>query len=162
MIYYLKDADVDSDLDTRLRYLLSECFDGVFRSQRFASEQPAHRWLMTDGHNLVAHVAAHEKTVSCIQGVFCVLGISEACVSSAYRRQGRLSLLLKEAHDFGAKHEFDFALLFGYARFYTSSGYHPVSNLCDENGEAYHDVMYASLNGQTWPQERVRLDGLRF
>lgn len=52
-VHYIADADVDAELDRRIRSLLSTCFtkpeDWVFRERRYFNDPPAHRWYIDAG-----------------------------------------------------------------------------------------------------------------
>lgn len=162
---YIRDLDVNAALDGEIRDLLCCCFGAGFKKRRYAQEQPAHRWLMrSDEGTLVGHVAAHDKAVTTSLGArLRILGISEAATHPDHRNRGYLRRLLASSHEWGAVHGFGYSVLFGYPRFYTSSGYHEISNLFDEQGnDLYTDVMATALGPQPWPLEICCLGGQRF
>jgi Predicted acetyltransferase len=134
-IRYLPDAEVDAALDAELRELLSTCFtkpqDHVFRRRRYFNEMPAHRWLARDERDgrLVAHLAAHERTVLAGDRVHAAGGVAEVCVHPEYRGRGYAGRLVGAAHDWMRERGWDYSILFGEPRYYASSGYVPISNL---------------------------------
>ena len=173
-VKYVKDSDVDADLDQRLRELLSICFikpgDEVFRARRYFKECPAHRWLICDDKNrLIAHVALHEKMVVSSGQEIPIGGIAEVCVHPEFRGQGLVRRLLSECHNWLRAHGYVFALLFGEPKVYTSSGYVLISNLLQEikaeDGTIKWEpvaAMVCELGETGWPQHNVHLPGQTF
>lgn len=171
-IIYTRDADIDAALDLEIRDLLCTCFgEGLFRTQRYATEMPTHRWLLrADDGKLIGHVAAHEKAVfvaheevSMLEEVH-VLGVAEACVHPDHRRGGKLRQMMTAVHEWTAGKDFTFSVLFGHWIMYASSGYMPALNLWNASGdENYSEVMVEVLGDDPWPHEkRVYLQGPRF
>ena len=137
-VEYIRDSDVDADLDRRLRDLLSICFtkpgDEVFRERRYFKEHPAHRWFVRDEEErVIAHVALHEKVVVSSSQDISVGGIVQVCVHPEFRGQGFVRKLLAKVHDWLRLEGYRFSLLFGDHRVYTSSGYVSVTNLVRES-----------------------------
>ena len=169
----LPDEAVDAELDAALRRLLSGCFtgpeDGVFRTQRFFREMPQHRWLVHRDGELVAQVAAHDKTAESEDGSIRLLGIAEVCVAADCRGQGLVGRMLEAAHQWGTEREFDAAFLFGEAKYYASAGYRPVNNplrVTNPNGEVVEKVfanaMVRPLASGAWPDGLIDLRGPEF
>lgn len=167
---HLLDSDVDAALDAELRTLLRACFtkpeDRVFETRRYFTEPPAHRWLALDGDRLVGHVAAHDKQLGSPHGDLRVLGVAEVSVTPTHRRKGLTRLMLEAAHQFGAENQFDFAVLFGRAELYASSGYLPIANtirVTPKEGPAtvsvHEEAMCRALVGTEWPQGPIDLRG---
>ncbi len=169
----LPDEAVDVELDAALRRLLSSCFtgpkDGVFRDQLFFREAPRHRLLVHRDGELVAQVAAHDKTADSEDGSIRLLGIAEVCVAADCRGQGLVGRMLEAAHEWGIEREFDAAFLFGEAKYYASAGYRPVHNplrVTNPNGEVVEKVfanaMVRPLASNTWPDGLIDLRGPEF
>lgn len=173
-IEYIKDSDVDGEMDAKIRTLLTTCFlkpqDIVFKERRYFREPPAHRWFMRDaGGNLIAHIAVHDKKIISNGRTFRIGGIAEVCVHPDHRGKGYVRLLLTAIHQWLAEHGFDFAVLFGRTELYSSSGYVRKENLVhdekSETGEAIrkkHPPMIKSLAGIPWPEDEVYLPGPGF
>ncbi|MFQ5632386.1 MAG: GNAT family N-acetyltransferase [bacterium] len=150
-----------------MRTLLTTCFtnpgDEVFRSRRYFIEPPAHRWYVQNANGLlIAHVAAHEKTIIWRDRELPLCGIAEVCVHPDHRRQGFVRQMLEAAHDFMAKHEFDFSALCGDPDIYRSSGYFSVHNLVyrpKEEIKPLPGAMVCELGNNSWPEEDVFLVG---
>ena len=166
-IIQIADDDVEAPLDLELRDLLSACFkkpgDEIFRSRRYFTEMPSWRWLLRDGDRLVAHVAAHQRT---IQGEIRMLGIAEVCVLPSHRGQGLVRGLLAVAHEWGIGAGFEFATLFGRREIYASSGYQTCSGgvmVRDGGSEPVlrpaGDFLIHRLGGLNWPSGDVDLRG---
>ncbi|MCI0515954.1 GNAT family N-acetyltransferase [candidate division KSB1 bacterium] len=173
-IEYIKDAEVDDQLDRELRYLLSACFikagDEIFKSRRFYKEPPAHRWYIhgEDGQ-LIAHTALHEKMVETAQQKIPIGGIAEVCVLPEFRGCGLVRSLLKDVHHWLTVNQFPFAVLFGNPQVYSSSGYFSVSNLYlqkkSEDSNVFWEpklAMVCRLSAINWPEETVYLHGPDF
>jgi predicted N-acetyltransferase YhbS len=167
---HLPDSEVDDALDAELRALLCACFtkpeDRVFETRRYFTEPPAHRWLALDGERLVGHVAAHDKQVGSTHGDLRVLGVAEVCVAPTHRRMGLTRLMLEALHQFGVANAFDFAVLFGRAELYASSGYLPITNtirVTPPEGPAriaiHEEAMCRALSGTGWPKGPIDLRG---
>ncbi len=166
-IIQIADDDVEPPLDLELRDLLSACFkkpgDEIFRSRRYFTEMPSWRWLLRDEDRLVAHVAAHQRT---IQGEIRMLGIAEVCVLPSHRGQGLVRGLLAAAHEWGIGAGFDFATLFGRREIYASSGYQTCSGgvMARDGGSEpvlrpAGDFLIHRLGGLNWPSGDVDLRG---
>lgn len=165
-IQYIRDSDVDAALDFEIRNLFCECFgEGLFRIQRYATEMPAHRWLVrSDDGKLIGHVAAHEKAVFIEHEEVRVLGIAEACVHPDHRRGGKLRQMMTAVHEWAIGKDFTYSVLFGHAIMYASSGYMPALNVWNASEtENYSEVMVKALGDEPWPHEKkVYLQGPRF
>lgn len=168
---YCADNAVDAALDLALRDLLAACFTGpndrVFTQRRYFHEPPAHRWILRAGASLIAHVAVHEKIVTCGGAVQRIGGVAEVCVRPGFRGRGYVRHLLSAAHPWLAARGFAYAVLFGRTAVYLSSGYAPVTNLhpfdfSSGPTAAKPGAMVRSLGPAAWPQEVVFLHGPRF
>lgn len=169
---YVADADVDSALDQALRDLLCVCFtkphDAVFRDRRYFKEPPRHRWIVRgEGTALVAHAAVHEKEVECDGEVIPIGGIAEVCVHPDFRKRGLVREMLTEIHPWLTARNFPFAVLFGEAAVYESSGYRKIGNfhVKSETGDEWEPTTHALahfLQNRPWPEGKTRLIGLRF
>ncbi len=170
----IRDSDVDGVLDAQIRDLLSLCFtkpgDEVFRTQRFFREPPQHRWFLTGQHDpILAHVALHEKQVTCGSSDIRIGGVAEVCVHPHARGRGYVRKLLDAAHAWLRSQDIPFAVLFGDPRVYQSSGYHSVQNLFLPEKAASGTVtwepkaaMICELSDRPWPPEHVYLHGAAF
>ncbi len=173
-IEYLPDRDVDAGKDRELRELLTTCFtktqDVVFRHRRYFVDPYPHRWIIrNEARKLVAHAGGHEKCVVAAGRVYRVGGIGEVCVHPDYRGRGYVKAMLAEIHDFLSQRQFDFALLFGDADVYGSSGYRPVTNLfvaekpqAPPNERKAVTGMIRELGERSWPENDVILLGKKF
>lgn len=170
-IHYIKDAEVDAELDRKLRQLLSICFskpgDEVFKSRRYYKEPPVHRWYIGgENDNLIAHTALHEKIVVSSHQKIPIGGIAEVAVHPEFRGRGLVRRLLNEAHDWLRLNHYPFSLLFGNPQVYASSGYVTFSNLLVENKSTAGvirweptEVMVCCLSEMEWPAQPVSLQG---
>ncbi len=172
-IFHIADDQVDARLDARLRELLCACFtqpqDAVFRARRFFIQPPGHRWCLEDGATgiLGAHVAVHDRLLKSGERRFPLAGIAEVCVRPAFRGRGWARLLLREAHAFMAARGAAFAMLFGRAEVYRSSGYVPVDNplrffnhLTQAwRTEVKQGAMARPLSDLAWPSGELDLGG---
>lgn len=168
-VQYVRDSDVDTSLDLEIRNLLCECFgEGLFRTQRYASEMPAARWLLrSDDGKLIGHVAAHINKAIMVEGeqwMRPIIGIAEACVHPDHRRGGKLRQMLAQVHEWAYHPRFEYSVLFGHWPIYASGGYMPALNLWTASGdEKYSEVMVKALGDEPWPHEKkVYLQGTRF
>ena len=165
-VQYIRDSYVDPALDLEIRNLLCECFgEGLFRTQRYAAEMPAHRWLLRSGDGkLIGHIAAHEKAVFIEHEEVRILGVAEVCVHPDHRRGGKLRQMLAQVHEWATGKELVYSVLFGHFVMYASSGYMPAQNLWSASGdENYSEVMVKALRDEAWPHEKqVYLQGPRF
>jgi GNAT superfamily N-acetyltransferase len=166
-IKQIVDDDVDDQLDREIRDLLSTCFvkpgDEVFRERRYFTEMPSRRWLLRSDGRLVAHVAAHERT---IEGGMRMLGIAEVCVLPTHRGRGLARALLATVHEWGIGAGFDFATLFGRREIYVSSGYQtcPAGVMVRDGGSESvfrpaGDLLIHRLGVLNWPKRVVDLRG---
>jgi len=132
-VEYIHDGDVDARMDQQLRDLLAACFtkpgDEVFRERRYFREPPQHRWIVRgpDGRP-IAHVAVHAKTIGSTVGDLAIAGVAEVCVHPHYRRRGLVRRMLAVAHEWLTGRGYAFAMLFGKAAVYRSSGYVTIRN----------------------------------
>jgi predicted acetyltransferase len=174
-VKYIKDLDVDEDLDNRLRSLLSSCFtkpeEARFKTQRYYNEMPQHRWFIEDCEQgiLVAHLAIHEKVVIVGENTYPIGGVAEVCVHPDYRGLGYVSQLVDSAHKWMKQQKFEYSMLFGSDEIYRSSGYVRIANvsLCPD----YHQgstqytpisAMIAPLQSQSCPETAIILPGIPF
>lgn len=184
-VQYIADDEVSISLDRELRSLLTTCFtrtqDDVFRHRRYWKEPPAHRWIMRSAEgDLVAHVAAHDKTCAVSphgagSGELRIAGIAEVCVHPSSRRRGYVKEILGVSHHDLERMEFDFAALFGNPEVYRSSGYllanNPVQYYSDTDGTE-ETVRFDGREGSAflwrpvcrsdWPKDVIDLRGPRF
>ena len=173
-VEYLADASVDAPLDAQIRGLLTKCFtrpeDVVFKDRRYFREPYPHRWVIRDAQDtIIAHVGVHEKTAETDGRIFRIGGIAEVCVHPDFRGRGLVKKMLVRVHDWLIQHEFDFAVLFGDARVYGSSGYVQVNNLVHDNVTATGEIctshsptMVRQLSNIPWPDGQVYLPGPKF
>lgn len=169
-IVRIPDAEVDRDMDRDLRSLLCECFtkpeDAVFRERRYFTEPPRMRWVARCGDQLVGHVAGHDKVLRSRDRDLRVIGIAEVCVNEGFRGRGLARRMLEHAHRWGVSEGFDFAVLFGQASIYRSSGYRPIESplrVTDAQGRESEgvraDAMYFPFRKLAWPADTVDLRG---
>jgi GNAT superfamily N-acetyltransferase len=171
-ICYRPDADMTDDEDRQLRRLLFGCFphEPAFLTRRFLKACPAHRWLAFDGaHEIVAHVAVHEKSIGTRSGELKIGGVAEVCVASKHRGKGLAKQLLDAVHGWLHERGFQFAMLFGQSKVYESSGYALIANeVCAENSMARHwnpfcgKPMIHRLSETPWPKGAIDLRGPTF
>ena len=172
-VNYIKDADVNEEMNTRLIEILSICFDKqtVFKTQRYFKEMPHHRWYIKDGNSIIAHVAVHDKNIKTEKGTIRIGGVAEVCVHPDYRGRGLVRKMLAVIHKWLNENGFDFAMLYGEERVYASSGYSTIKNkikFLDHNTkewkiEASKDAMVAPLKGDdNWPDGLIDINGPTF
>jgi len=169
-IEYLADDTVDDALDQELRGLLASCFtkpqDVVFRDRRYFREPYPHRWVMRDKRGLiVSHVGVHEKQIESGGHTYRIGGIAEVCVHPAHRGNGYVRMMLKCIHEWLTGRGIVFAVLFGDARVYGSSGYVQVANLFRGGGDEGWTktiAMIRELSGTSLPHEDMHLPGPEF
>ena len=144
--------------------------DIVFKERRYFREPYPHRWVIRDAQDdIIAHVGVHEKSVEADERTFPIGGIAEVCVHPDLRGRGFVKSMLACVHDWLIRHGFDFAVLFGDPRVYSSSGYIEVNNLVHDDwkatGEIYTSqspVMVRQLFDTPWPAGMVYLSGPKF
>ena len=173
-VEYIRDLDVDTDLDRSLRDLLCICFidpgNEVFRERRYFKESPSHRWFIRDKEGrVIAHVALHEKVVVSSNQDIGIGGVAEVCVHPEFRGRGFVRKLLVKVHDWLCLNGYRFSLLFGDPRVYTSSEYVSVTNLFleskSDNGTVNWEpvaAMACQLSEIKWPAGNVYLRGQTF
>jgi GNAT superfamily N-acetyltransferase len=168
----MSDREVDQALDEEIRGLLTLCFpsDSRFRSQRYFQEPPFRRWLVQDRTgNLVAQSALHVKVIGSERGDLTIGGVAEVAVHPDHRGQGLVREMLRDVHDW-LKARADFAMLFGSARVYSSSGYVSINNIirctAPVTGErverAFEHAMIRPISGLRWPDGLIDLRGPTF
>lgn len=168
---YLPDNSIDEVLDRELRGLLTTCFTkpeaaAIFKTRRFYREPCPHHWIIRDERGaLVAHIEAHEKAVESEGRRFRSGGIGAVCVHPACRGRGFARTMLATVHDWLTAHDYVFAILFGAADVYGSSGYVDVSNLfhgSGNRGRQQVNAMVRELSKTPWPAGAVYLPGPTF
>jgi predicted N-acetyltransferase YhbS len=171
---YLRDEDIDADLDLQLRSLLRECFPHEARhleTKRYFHECPQNRWLaFAPNGALAAHVAAHEKVIGAETEDLKIIGVAEVSVAPQFRGKKLVKSLLRQAQDWGKGHGFSFAVLFGDQRIYSSSGYtnvlNPINTIDVETGKNLLEVrrflMVRPLDDSVWPEGEIDLRGPTF
>lgn len=137
-IEYIKDNQVSTRWDKKIRKLLRICFtsdkESIFEQQRYYLEKPSHRYLLIDQHNeLIAHVAVHDKHVYIENNPVAISGIAEVCVHPLYRKKGYVRQLLTKVHRDIEDRDVSYSVLFGDRFIYQSSGYKEVNNLFVKN-----------------------------
>ena len=170
-VKYLADSSVDAALDEQIRGLLTTCFtkpeDVVFKERRYFVEPYPHRWVIRDTQgSIIAHIGVHEKTVETAGRHFRIGGIAEVCVHPDFRGRGFVKKMLSCVHDWLTRNEFDFVILFGDPRIYSSSGYVQRDNLIHDDaagtGTSQSPVMVRPLTETPWPGGQVYLPGPKF
>jgi len=173
-IEYIPDQEVDATLDEQLRKLLSTCFTGPhnerFKTQRFFSEMPQHRWIMREPGRVIAHVAFHDKTIGTTAGDFAIVAVAEVAVHPEFRGQGLVKKLLNVAHEATGARGVPFSMLFGKEEVYSSSGYVTVMNPLRffdpyTNGWMVRPIRWAMmkpLGAIPWPEGEIDLRGPTF
>jgi predicted acetyltransferase len=172
-VEHLADSSVDDEMDRELRKLLTTCFkkpqDVVFQEHRHFVEPPAHRWFIrNESGELIAHTAVHDKSVEAGGQQFRIGGIAEVCVHPDYRGRGYVRLILSVIHKWLAENGFQFAVLFGATKVYTSSGYVSKKNVVHDaevdgkKARKYVTPMVVELSDVPWPTGEVYLPGPTF
>ncbi|MBN1515719.1 GNAT family N-acetyltransferase [Candidatus Sumerlaeota bacterium] len=169
-VEYLPDDSVDVALDQELRDLLSTCFtkpgDEVFRQRRYFVTPYPHRWILRDAQGaIVAHVGVHDRHVEADGQSFRIGGIAEVCVHPDHRRRGYVRMMLEQIHAWLHERGFVFAMLFGEASVYGSSGYKEARNIVyGDSGTGWKQTggMVKELTQTPWPDTEVRLSGQKF
>jgi len=171
-IVHRLDAEISGTEDHELRRLLLACFpyETVLLARRYIREAPAHRWLVrTAAGELIAHTAAHDKIVSAGGRDVRIGGFAEVCVAHHFRGQGLVGRMLGEAHAWMRREGIPFAMLFGQAKVYASSGYAVIENpivaetsLRDHWNPFKGKPMIHAIAAQPWPAGPVDLRGPTF
>jgi GNAT superfamily N-acetyltransferase len=172
---YVREPDVPERLDRELRELISGCFpqprNAFFSERRYALEMPGHRYLLRDEQGrLVGHLAIHEKRLSVDTLELSVGGVAEVCVHESQRGRGHARRLLERAHEDLRARGVPFAVLFGEAELYISSGYLPLTapiRRFDPETQRYETApsrvaLHRPLLGQAWPEGLIDLRGPMF
>lgn len=171
-VIYRSDSSVTGDEDGQLRDLFFSSFsyNPIFLARRYLKQCPAHRWLVKgEGGEIVAHTAVHEKTIGTASGDLRVGGVAEVCVDSNHRGLGLVKAMLRSVDFWLQSRPIDFAMLFGDARIYASSGYLPMTNeLRAANALSRHwnpfcgKPMIKCLSDRPWPAGLIDLRGPTF
>ena len=171
-VEYLADEEINAEDDHRLRSLLSACFkgpdDNCFKHRRYFQEIPRHRWLIRAGNvAIIAHDAVHDKVLTSSEGDLRIGGVAEVCTHPDYRRRGFCKILLSTAHAWMVAQGTAFAMLFGPAAHYASSGYVSITNpihYWDWKRREWvinslKQAMVCPLAGRAWPVGLIDLHG---
>ena len=171
-VIYHNDASITHDEDSQLRDLFFSSFtyNPVFLARRYLKECPAHRWLVKSaGGEIVAHTAVHEKTIDTVDGNLLIGGVAEVCVAPSHRGLGLVKRMLQAVDEWLKARPIEFAMLFGDARIYASSGYFPLRNeLRATNSLSRHwnpfcgKPMFKCLSVRPWPTGLIDLRGPTF
>lgn len=171
-INYIKDSDVDEELNAQFIEILSLCFSNqpVFKTQRYFKEKPSYRWYIEDGNLIIAHVAVHDKDIETKKGVIRIGGVAEVCVHPDYRGKGLVKKMLAFIHERLKENGFGFAMLYGEERVYSSSGYTTIKNEIkfldhvtkEWKIEISKDAMVAPLIDDNWPDGLIDIKGPTF
>lgn len=167
---YLADESIDDALDQEIRNLLTRCFtkpqDVIFRTQRYFYEPYPHRWIIQNERGaLIAHIGVHDKHIETGKSAHRIGGICEVCVHPDHRGKHYVKFMLEKVHTWFLDHEYDYAILFGDPRIYSSSGYLPVDNVIhgdDHEGWKPTRVLIREVSGKAWPMGKVLLPGAEF
>jgi len=167
-VRFLPDSAITDEQDRELRELLFLCFQKeCFREHRYYIEMPTYHWCIYDATGkLVAHTALHLRRIVSLSREFVAGGIAEVCVHPDFQRRGLVKTMMQEADDFLAEQNIPFALLFGEAKIYTSSGYTPVPNKIRYRNsddewieEINSDFKFKKLGDWDWPEGQIDLCG---
>jgi predicted N-acetyltransferase YhbS len=170
-ISYRFDHAITEVEDANLRRLLFSCFpyEPALLTRRYLREAPAHRWLVYDESQLIAHAGLHDKTIGTQAGPFRIGGVSEICVLPKYRNLGLVKQLLQGIHEWAEAAGLPFTMLFGQPKVYSSSGYTLIQNpLRMENSVTRQwnpfcgKPMIRKLSAQEWPSGLIDLRGPTF
>jgi predicted acetyltransferase len=160
------DSAVGVALDAELCRLLQKCFphERKFKDRRHYNEPPRMRWIIRVDGRLVAHIAAHEKVLSCGSRRVPFCGISEVCIVPDFRGRGFLPKLLAALEDYYSGLSYDFSLLLGPAEIYKRYGYQSVGNVYfpDQSDDCAEFAMYKALRPVSWPEDTVSIGGAYF
>ena len=171
-IIYLKDSEVDEEMNKQLIHILSLCFNDqpVFQNQRYFKELPQHRWIIRDQDLIIAHVAVHDKNIESEKGSLRIGGIAEVCIHPDFRGRGLVKRMLAIIHEWLKERGFAFAMLYGDKNVYSSSGYVPIKNQIkyldhvsqEWKTEESEDAMIAPINRNNWPDGLININGPTF
>lgn len=167
----IDDTQVDAALDGELRHLLVTCFvkdEPVFSKHRHFVEPPQHRWLVRDsGGRLIAQTAVHDKIIGSTQGDLHIAGIAEVCVHPDARGHGLVRVMMHAVEKWAKERPFDFCMLFGSSKVYSSSGYKLIDNPIRRFNNTTQQwevrpndfTMILPLSGRAWPEGEIDLRG---
>ena len=167
----ISDNRVDAQLDAHLRALLSESFpkDNTFRDRRYWKEIPSHRAILREPNGqLAGNVAIHRKVLGTSSGDLLIGGIADVCVRKDCRGRGYVRAMLSDVHNFLAKGDYPFAMLFGDRLVYSSSGYvnidNPIRYVDDDRQvvKVFDYAMIRPIRAQHWPAGEIDLRGPLF
>ena len=163
-VQYLRDEEVDPELDVKIRKLLSGCFpkEKKFRKQRFNNEMPQNRWLVYDEGKLIAHLASHEKFFIYEDHRFSFCGLAELCVREEFRGQRIADTLFAYAEKFHS--DMDYSIFLGSREGYRRYGYVNVGNINfpDEHNYSCPNARVKCLVQNSWPDGTVVIPGKKF
>lgn len=169
---YRSDLELTSEEDRRLRTLLVSCFsyNPIFWFRRYYLERPAHRWMARNAaHEIVGHVAVHDKVLGSSDGDIRIGGVAEVCVAPSHRGLGILKGMLRVVHEWMAERDYPFSMLYGQPRIYTSSGYATIENEVRASNSPLRwfvprrgRPMVKALGALAWPKGRIDLRGPTF
>lgn len=171
-VNYIKDSDVNEQMNAKLIKILSICFNDqpVFKEQRYFKEKPLHRWFIESDNSIIAHIAVHDKNILTEKGTIRIGGIAEVCVHPDYRGKGLVKKMLAVIHKWLQENDFSFAMLYGDADVYVSSGYSTIKNKIkfldhvtkEWKIETSKDAMIAPLKNDKWPDGLIDINGPTF
>ena len=171
MISYIPDNQVDEKFDQELRELLVTCFtkEPAFKKHRYFKELAQHRWYIRE-KKLIAHLALHEKVFTNANKHYKFGGVADVCVHPDFRGRGYVKHLVQTAHNWLKTQNYPFAILFGEAYIYHSSGYINISNdiryLDDIANEwtikKIKSAMVCEIGSLQWPPGLIDINGPMF
>jgi hypothetical protein len=170
VIETIEESAVDETLDGQLRDLFSACFpkEECFRHRRYWRLPPERRWFVRDGGSrLASHACVHTLTMGSDAGDLPVGLVAEVCVRPDFRGLGLVRRMLAELHSWLTANGHEFAMLFGPAEVYSSSGYEKVANVLRSTDwpnsniveAANPSTMIRQLGFNPWPAGLIDLRG---
>jgi len=172
MIESIADTCVDEQLDLQIRQLLTASFayEPVFRLRRYCQEPPMQRWIARGTSGLLGHICIHRKVISSDSGELLIAGVGEVCVAPETRGNGLMKEMFIATHEWAARNNYQFSMLFGQAILYRSSGYQLIDNEIrfmdgkdrQWNTKRFDNAMVKSLSSMKWPTGQIDLRGPTF
>ncbi|MDR2643805.1 MAG: GNAT family N-acetyltransferase [Planctomycetaceae bacterium] len=131
IVEVVDEAELDADLDKRIRLLLKLCFPDwadIFQNRRtWHSTPPLFSVVVCEGEDVIGHIAVVVRTITTTWNFrYSVASIQGVCVDPNFRNSGIAHEMLRVVLDEAARRGFQFAVLYckeHLVSFYSSQGW---------------------------------------